>query len=115
MTLDILKKIDEDLGATADPNPEVKQRWLPLCLMLRYQPAYDAAHKFVSSQGRLKYLTPVYQALEWTDQHDLALEWFNESKNFYHPIALSSLEATLGIEPEDLARLYAFKIKQKTV
>ena len=58
--IDILKKIDEDLGATADPNPEVKQRWLPLCLMLRYQPAYDAAHNFVSSQGRLKYLTPVY-------------------------------------------------------
>ena len=49
VTLDILKKIDEDLGATADPNPEVKQRWLPLCLMLKYDVAYDAAHTFISS------------------------------------------------------------------
>ena len=115
VTLDILKKIDEDLGATADPNPEVKQRWLPLCLMLKYQVAYDAAHTFVSSQGRLKYLTPVYQALEWTDQHELALQWFNESKDFYHPLALSSLEATLGVETEDLERLNAFELKVKSV
>lgn len=115
VTLDILKKIDEDLGATADPNPEVKQRWLPLCLMLKYDVAYDSAHTFISSQGRLKYLTPVYQALEWTGQHDLAAEWFNESKNFYHPIALSSLEATLGLETDDLVRLNAFEIKVQTV
>ena len=67
VTQDILTRIDTDFNVTADPNPEVKQRWLPLCLELKYQSAYDAAHTFVSSQGRLKYLTPVYQALEWTD------------------------------------------------
>ena len=56
----ILTKVDADFNSTADPNPEVKQRWLPLGLGLKYKPAYDPAHDFVSSQGRLKYLTPVY-------------------------------------------------------
>lgn len=72
VTLPIVARIDSDFGVTADPNPEVKQRWLPLCLMLTYDPSYDAAHEFVSIQGRLKYLTPIYQALEDTNQHDLA-------------------------------------------
>lgn len=56
----ILARIDADLNVTADPNPEVKQRWLPLGLKLYYDPAYDAAHTFVSVQGRSKYLNPQY-------------------------------------------------------
>ena len=115
VTLDILKRIDLDFNVTVDPNPEVKQRWLPLCLMLKYQDAYDPAHTFVSSQGRLKYLTPVYQALEWTGQHELAAKWFNENKNFYHPIALSSLEATLSIETSDTNRLETYKLKVESI
>jgi len=110
----ILDKIDADLKATADPNPEVKQRWLPLCLSLQYQTdgaAYEAAHDFVSAQGRLKYLTPQYQALNTSGQHDLAVQWFTENKDFYHPIATSSIEATLGLETEDIERLDAFKLK----
>lgn len=35
-TLAILEKVDADFNATADPNPEVKQRWLPLGLSLKY-------------------------------------------------------------------------------
>lgn len=112
--LDILAKVDADFQATADPNPEVKQRWLPLCLSLKYQTdgaAYEASHDFVSSQGRLKYLTPLYQALDTNGQHDLAVEWFDENKDFYHPIALTSLEATLGLDTEDIQRLESFKMK----
>lgn len=60
VTLPILSLIDSDFSVTEDPNPEVKQRWLPLGLSIKYNPAYDASHEFVSSQGRLKYLTPIY-------------------------------------------------------
>ena len=95
--MDILAKVDADLGATAELNPEVKQRWLPLCLAMQYQPAYEAAEQFVSSQGRMKYIDPVYASLEKSGQHDLAVQWFNENKDFYHPIAVSSLETLLKI------------------
>lgn len=114
VTLPILSLVDSDFGVTADLNPEVKQRWLPLGLSKMYDPAYDASHEFVSSQGRLKYLTPVYQSLQQTGQHDLAVEWFDENKDFYHPIAVSSLEATLDLQSTDHERMNVFELKVKS-
>lgn len=64
ITLAILARIDGDFDVTADPNPEVKQRWHPSGLTVNYVPVFEPAHEFVSDQGRLKYLTPVYAALE---------------------------------------------------
>lgn len=49
VTLELLAKIDEDYGTTADADPEVKQRWLPIGLTLFYEPAYEAAHAWVST------------------------------------------------------------------
>lgn len=63
VNLSILSKIDQDYDVTQTKDPEVKQRWLPLCLGLNYNPAYDVSHDFVSTQGRIKYLQPIYQAL----------------------------------------------------
>ena len=114
VTLPILSLVDSDFSVTADPNPEVKQRWLPLCLALKYDAAYEPSHEFVSSQGRLKYLTPIYQSLEQTGQHNLAVQWFDENEAFYHPIAVSSLEATLGLNAKDEVRKNAFNLKVKS-
>jgi len=83
-------------------------------LSIKYNPAYDASHEFVSSQGRLKYLTPIYQSLESTDQHDLAVQWFDENEDFYHPIAVSSLEATLGLDSTDHLRENILELKVKS-
>ena len=59
----IIERIDADLRITADPNPEVKQRWYPLGIALGYQFVFEPAHTFVSVQGRMKYLNPIYQTL----------------------------------------------------
>lgn len=73
VTVELLQRIDEDYGTTADADPEVKQRWLPIGLTVFYEPAYDAAHTWVSTQGRCKYLTSVYSALQASGQHDLGV------------------------------------------
>lgn len=98
VTIELMTLIDADYAATADPDPEVKQKWLPLGLTLQYDPAYDAAHTWVSSMGRCKYLTPVYASLENSGQHDLGVTWYNENINFYHPVALSTEARVLGID-----------------
>jgi len=92
----------------------VKQRWLPAGLSVNYQDVFEPAHEFVSSQGRLKYLTPIYAALENFGNHDLAVEWFNENEGFYHPIALSSLESTLHLNSTDEVRKNMFELKVKS-
>ena len=92
----ILERIDADLNCTADIDPEVKQRWYPVGLTLNYTPVYEPAHTWISSMGRSKYLAPVYQALQDSGQHDLAVQWNDENKDFYHPVAESSVLKIIG-------------------
>jgi leukotriene-A4 hydrolase len=63
VTIEILDKIDTDLNITGTVDPEVKQRWFPLGLQTYYDNVTEPAHEFISSMGRMKYLTPIYQAL----------------------------------------------------
>jgi len=98
----ILTKIDADLSCTTDIDPEVRQRWYPIGLTKNYDPVYDPAHTWISSMGRSKYLNPVYTALEDSGQHDLGVQWFEENKDFYHPVAATSVEKILGIDESSL-------------
>ena len=86
LTTKILTKVDSDLNVTNDSNPEIGQRWFPLCISKNYQPCFSAAHAYVSKIGRQKYIIPVYQALVHSGYRNLAYQWFNENKSFYHPI-----------------------------
>ena len=97
----ILERIDADLNVTADIDPEVRQRWYPIGLSLRYQPVYDPAHDWISSMGRNKYLTPVYASLQDSGQHDTAVSWFCENTDFYHPVSISAIEGVIGVSGED--------------
>ena len=48
--------------------------------------------------GRSKYLTPVYSALEDSGQHDLAVQWNDENKDFYHPVSEASVVKIIGTD-----------------
>jgi len=97
----VLEKIDHDLNLTMTKDPEVKQRWFPLGIKHGYNDTMDPAHDFISSQGRLKYLNPIYRALIDSNQKDTAIKWFRENEDFYHPLAVSSLSKLLGLTGED--------------
>ena len=92
----ILERIDADLNCTEDIDPEVKQRWYPVGLSLNYTPVYEPAHTWISSMGRSKYVTPVYQSLQDSNQHDLAVQWNDENKDFYHPVTETSVMKILN-------------------
>lgn len=66
VTVEVFNRIDADLNITAEKNPEVKSRWLPMGLRLKVKKTYDPAENFISSMGRNKYLTPIYTALQKT-------------------------------------------------
>lgn len=93
LTYKLMAKIDADLSVTAARNPEIGQRWFPLSIALKYQVAFDAAHNYVSYQGRMKYILPVYQSLVANGRRDLAYQWFIDNQNFYHPIALAKVRS----------------------
>lgn len=97
VSIALLTQIDADYNTTADPDPEVKQRWLPIGLKIQYEPSYDAAHTWVSSMGRCKYLSPIYSALQDSGQHDLGVQWYDENLDFYHPVAITTEGRILGL------------------
>lgn len=90
--LALIKKIDDDLNITSTLDPECKQRWYPLGIRKGYEPIKEKAHTFISSMGRMKYLKPIYQALLDSNQKPLAIQWFNENIDFYHPYAVDQLK-----------------------
>jgi len=74
----ILNKIDADLKITEnnDPsstNPDVHpdwnilEQWIPLGIRSGYHPVLPLAKTLVETVGRMKYLTPIYQALVDSD------------------------------------------------
>eukprot|EP00347_Sterkiella_histriomuscorum_P012727 403367448 len=110
LNYNLLVLIDADYNCTWDKNPEIGQRWLPLAIAMGYEEAYgdnlSGAHYYVSYQGRMKYINPIYQQLVRYGRRDLAYKWFSEFQNFYHPIAVAGLKkiifASVDAEEEKL-------------
>ena len=51
---------------------------------------------FITSQGRMKYVRPLYRALRSSiNGKDTAINTFKKYKNVYHPIARKMIEADL--------------------
>ncbi|KAJ9085851.1 Leucyl aminopeptidase yscIV [Entomophthora muscae] len=69
-------------------NCEIKLRWQLFCLKAGYEAIYPAVVDFVKSQGRMKYVRPLYRSLSQAPNgNELAKSTFLENKAFYHPIA----------------------------
>ena len=56
-----------------------------------YEPVTQPAHDFISSMGRMKYLTPIYTALMDSGNKTTAQDWYNQNIDFYHPYAVQQL------------------------
>ena len=54
-------------GFSASGNSEVLFAWLRIAIRHRYQPAMPALERFLTSQGRRKFLKPLYEDLMATD------------------------------------------------
>lgn len=95
ITIKTLEAIDMDLNITNTIQPEVMQRWFPLGIRLHYDPVFAPAKHFISEQGRMKYLNPIYQSLVQHGFRQMAFNWYMENESFYHPIARATLKNIL--------------------
>jgi leukotriene-A4 hydrolase len=91
MNYKIMQLIDKDLNVTLADNPEIGQRWFPLAIAVNYQDAFPTIKKYVQTIGRQKYILPVYTALVRNGYRNLAFQWYDEKKTFYHPIAAANI------------------------
>ncbi len=91
-----MKELDEALGLTKRTNSEIVFQWLLLSIQHRYEPAYPRLAEFLTSQGRRKFLKPLYEELVKTPQgKERARSIYARARATYHPIAVATIDALL--------------------
>jgi leukotriene-A4 hydrolase len=96
LSIQQMGELDDALRLTRQTNSEVIFQWLLLSVRHGYEPAYPRLAEFLTSQGRRKFLTPLYQELLKTaDGKKRALEIYGKARPAYHPIAVATIDALL--------------------
>jgi leukotriene-A4 hydrolase len=92
-----LAGLERGLRLSESRNSEVLFAWLRIAARTGYEPAFPLLESFLTRQGRLKYLRPLYRALvDNPKTADLARSIFEKARGGYHPIAVASVESLLS-------------------
>ena len=88
-----LADLDRTFRLTERRNAEVLFAWLRIAIRHRYQPAMPALERFLTSQGRRKFLQPLYEDLMKTDWGKAeARRIYDRARPLYHAVATGTLD-----------------------
>jgi aminopeptidase N len=91
-----MAELDTKFHLSQSQNSEVLFRWLLLSIRTGYPGADDRLKEFLTSQGRRKFLKPLYEELAKTsDGRTRALAIYSKARPTYHPVAVETIDAIL--------------------
>jgi hypothetical protein len=91
-----LAELDRTFKLSANGNSEVLFAWLRIAIRNRYQPAFPSLERFLTSQGRRKFVAPLYADLAKTDWgRAMAIEIYKRARPTYHSVAVNTIDQTL--------------------
>jgi hypothetical protein len=100
MPADRMAALDRALGLSKSGNNEILFAWLELAVANRFEPAVPALESFLRTQGRRKFVRPLFTALMadagWGQA--IARRLAPEVRPLYHPLTQQSLDE-LGLGP----------------
>jgi hypothetical protein len=86
--------LDRTFRLSQTGNSEVLFAWLRIAIRGRYEPAFPALRQFLTSQGRRKFLRPLYEDLMSTEWgRPMAVEIYARARPLYHAVSSSTLDA----------------------
>ena len=92
----IIAKIEADLQISSIKAASIRCYWNWVQISSRYQNApYASAETFLGTNGRMKYINPVYKAINKVNPGE-AKRIFAKYRSFYHPIAVAAVENIIG-------------------
>ena len=95
-----LADLDHTFHFTRSSNSEILHDWLLLSLRTGYG-ADQALERFLTRQGRRKFLLPLYRELAQTREgSERARKIYRKARSGYHSISRRSVEAILGLNPD---------------
>ena len=89
--------LDRAFGLSRSGNSEVLFAWLRIAIRHRYVPAMPALEHFLTSQGRRKFLKPLYEdlmAADWGKAE--ARRIYAAARPTYHAVATGTLDPIVG-------------------
>jgi aminopeptidase N len=88
-----LRDLDRTFGLSTRGNSEVLFAWLRVAIRNHYEPAMPALEKFLTSQGRRKFLRPLYEDLMAADWgRSEAKRIYAKARPLYHAVSTSTLD-----------------------
>jgi len=88
-----LADLDRTFRLTDRGNAEVLFAWLRVAIRNRYEPAMPALERFLTSQGRRKFLKPLYEDLMKTDWgKEDARRIYARARPLYHAMSTNTLD-----------------------
>ncbi|KAL6076840.1 Leucyl aminopeptidase yscIV [Balamuthia mandrillaris] len=95
---DVLNRMDELYNLTPSTNSEIRFNWYQLCLSAGLDRIYPLVVSFVTEQGRMKFVRPLYRSLaKAPGGEELAHSTFLKHRSFYHNIAAKMVARDLGL------------------
>ena len=93
-----LKTLDAAFGWNTTGNSEIRFAWLQLALANHYAPADASAEQFLTSQGRRKFVAPLFQQMmdsgDWG--HKLAMDIYGKARPGYHAVTQVTVDRITG-------------------
>ncbi len=89
-----LDALQSAFGLNDTPNMEVRFAWLDLAVGNRYDPAVPSLEHFLTSQGRGKFVRPLFKALAKDQQwgKPIATRVYAKARPLYHPLVTRDLD-----------------------
>jgi len=98
LPLETIQKMDLLYHFTESRNAEICFRWYQLCIRSGYVAAFPQIVHFLKSQGRMKYVRPLYRSLYNSEKgKELALKTFTQYRAIYHNIAAKMIAKDLQV------------------
>ncbi|HUR83574.1 MAG TPA: M1 family metallopeptidase [Thermoanaerobaculia bacterium] len=96
LTPERMKELDDRFHFSDSGNSEVLSAWLEKSIDVRYKGAYPAIERFLTTQGRRKFLKPIYEKLA-KNPEDLAFakKIYATARDTYHPVSQATIDNIL--------------------
>ena len=94
-----MQDLDSTFRFTQSGNSEITHDWLWLVIDADFKPGYEKLENFLTSQGRRKFLQPLYQKLSETDAGlARARRIYKKARPGYHSVSSTTIDGILGVE-----------------
>jgi leukotriene-A4 hydrolase len=91
-----LADLDRTFQLSSSGNSEILFAWFETAIANRYEPAFPALEHFLTSQGRRKFVAPLYEDLARTDWGKaMAMRIYARARPTYHSVSVVTIDKTL--------------------